>query len=150
MDENNSDALAVRGEALYHMGNHPQATAHLNRAIRFDPDHQRARELIKVTPLLIPPLPLILSLFIHYYYYYYYYNLVITIINKYNIKIVRQLEKFKEEGNAQFNNGMFEEAIESYSSALQVDPLNTLFNSTLYCNRAAAYMKVLFFIFYFE
>lgn len=55
---------------------------------------------------------------------------------------VKKLKKKKEEGNEYFKSGQNKKAYESYSEALKIDPLNDAFNAKLYCNRAAAQMKL--------
>jgi DnaJ family protein C protein 7 len=57
-------------------------------------------------------------------------------------KMVRALEKKKVEGNALFSENKNAEAIVCYSDALLIDPLNTDYNSVLYSNRSAAYVKL--------
>jgi DnaJ family protein C protein 7 len=52
------------------------------------------------------------------------------------------MEKAKNLGNEAFKEGRCEEAIEAYTEALGYDALNTIYNSTVYCNRAAAKMKI--------
>lgn len=52
------------------------------------------------------------------------------------------MEKAKTLGNEAFKEGRCEEAIEAYTEALGYDSLNTIYNSTVYCNRAAAKMKI--------
>mmetsp|Transcript_34841 Transcript_34841/g.56266 ORF Transcript_34841/g.56266 Transcript_34841/m.56266 type:complete len:477 (+) Transcript_34841:222-1652(+) len=56
-------------------------------------------------------------------------------------KLFKAMEKAKTEGNEFFKIGKCPEAIEAYTTALGMDPLNTTFNSTVYCNRAAAKMR---------
>mmetsp|Transcript_37973 Transcript_37973/g.43031 ORF Transcript_37973/g.43031 Transcript_37973/m.43031 type:complete len:493 (-) Transcript_37973:1698-3176(-) len=58
------------------------------------------------------------------------------------LRKINKLDNIKKEGNSLFSAGKNEEAVEKYSSALEIDPLNTTFNSTLLCNRAAAKMKM--------
>lgn len=57
-------------------------------------------------------------------------------------KLVRLLEKKKEEGNAFFKAGKNQEAIDAYTEALTVDPANKDYNATLLGNRAAALLKL--------
>jgi DnaJ family protein C protein 7 len=54
------------------------------------------------------------------------------------IKKVRLIERLKSEGNDAFKSGNCQEAIRLYTEAIAVDEDNTLVNSILYCNRAAA------------
>jgi DnaJ family protein C protein 7 len=57
-------------------------------------------------------------------------------------KLTKRLEAKKTEGNNAFQAGKSQEAYDLYSEALSIDPLNDAFNATLYCNRAAAAMKL--------
>jgi len=52
------------------------------------------------------------------------------------------LESTKEEGNKAFRSGKYEEALELYSKALEIDPCNKSTNSKLYCNRATVNSKL--------
>ena len=54
----------------------------------------------------------------------------------------RSLETKKKEGNDAFTAGKAQEAYDFYTEALAIDPLHDAFNAQLYCNRAAAAMKV--------
>jgi len=56
-------------------------------------------------------------------------------------KLFKNMEKSKTEGNEFFKIGKCNEAVEAYTAALEMDPLNTTFNATVYCNRAAAKMR---------
>uniref|UniRef100_A0A0A9WFW2 Small glutamine-rich tetratricopeptide repeat-containing protein alpha n=1 Tax=Lygus hesperus TaxID=30085 RepID=A0A0A9WFW2_LYGHE len=47
-------------------------------------------------------------------------------------------EKLKTDGNTAMNNGLFNEAIELYTKAINYDPKNAVY----YCNRAAAHSKL--------
>jgi DnaJ family protein C protein 7 len=53
-----------------------------------------------------------------------------------------QFESRKKEGNDAFQEGKFDDAINIYTDVLQIDPQNDVLNSTIYNNRAAAYMKL--------
>lgn len=57
------------------------------------------------------------------------------------LKLVRKCEDLKEKGNEFIKNKKFDEAFESYSQALELDPNNKQLNSILYSNRALAFMK---------
>ncbi len=48
---------------------------------------------------------------------------------------VRLMEQKKEAGNKAFSSGSAQEAIDLYTEALAVDPLNEHYNATLYNNR---------------
>eukprot|EP00126_Sphaerothecum_destruens_P000891 Sdes_comp11640_c0_seq1m2797 len=58
------------------------------------------------------------------------------------LKKVKSLENEKFAGNEAFNAGKLTEALERYSSALRIDPENSIVNSKLYCNRATVYAKL--------
>jgi tetratricopeptide (TPR) repeat protein len=58
------------------------------------------------------------------------------------MKKSKKLLAMKEEGNMAFRQGRMEEAHHLYSEALTVDPLNTLTNAKLHCNRALVGSKV--------
>ena len=48
----------------------------------------------------------------------------------------------KEEGNVALKQGLIQQAWDTYTDALSIDPLNTYTNAKLYCNRALAGSKV--------
>jgi DnaJ family protein C protein 7 len=56
-------------------------------------------------------------------------------------KLYKAMEKSKNDGNDFFKVGKCNDAIEAYTQALGMDALNVTFNSTVYCNRAAAKMR---------
>eukprot|EP00462_Mataza_sp_D1_P023455 CAMPEP_0175142270 /NCGR_PEP_ID=MMETSP0087-20121206/12692_1 /TAXON_ID=136419 /ORGANISM="Unknown Unknown, Strain D1" /LENGTH=544 /DNA_ID=CAMNT_0016426027 /DNA_START=60 /DNA_END=1694 /DNA_ORIENTATION=- len=56
-------------------------------------------------------------------------------------KYIKKAESLKESGNDAFKKGQLDEAIDFYSKAVLLDPVNDQYNSILYCNRAAAYMR---------
>jgi DnaJ family protein C protein 7 len=58
------------------------------------------------------------------------------------LRMVQKLDRMKEEGNAAFKAGRSKEAVDLYSKALEVDPLNKGTNSKLLQNRALASIKV--------
>ncbi|KAK4470387.1 hypothetical protein MN116_005947 [Schistosoma mekongi] len=53
-------------------------------------------------------------------------------------KRAKNLLKFKEEGNTFIHDHKYSQAFESYSKALEIDPLHDIINAKLYCNRACA------------
>uniref|UniRef100_A0A6A7GAR4 DnaJ homolog subfamily C member 7 n=2 Tax=Hirondellea gigas TaxID=1518452 RepID=A0A6A7GAR4_9CRUS len=59
-----------------------------------------------------------------------------------NYKLIRRLERTKSAGNDAFKAGRLDEAYNTYSECLQIDPLNRQFNSVLANNRAAACLKL--------
>lgn len=52
------------------------------------------------------------------------------------------MQELKKNGNDQFSAGQIEEAIATYSQCLEIDPDNDPFNCIIFCNRAAALMRV--------
>jgi len=59
-----------------------------------------------------------------------------------SMKSAQLLQNKKQEGNDAFSAGKNQEAYDLYTECLQIDPENNSMNSTLYCNRAAAGMKL--------
>ena len=57
------------------------------------------------------------------------------------LKMIRGIERAKEQADTAFKAGNYDEAIEAYTTAVQIDPENDKFNATLCCNKAAALMK---------
>jgi DnaJ family protein C protein 7 len=55
--------------------------------------------------------------------------------------MVQKLERMKEEGNTAFKSGRFQEAIEIYGKALEIDPSNKLTNSKILQNRALCHSR---------
>lgn len=58
------------------------------------------------------------------------------------IKNVNRQEEAKEKGNAAFKSGDHQSAVNHYTAGINIDPQNKILASTLYANRAAAYMKL--------
>ncbi|KAL8826187.1 MAG: hypothetical protein Q9170_007499, partial [Blastenia crenularia] len=58
------------------------------------------------------------------------------------LRLVKKLDKMKEEGNTAFNAGKYKHAVELYGQALEVDPMNKGTNSKLHQNRAMASIKL--------
>ena len=48
----------------------------------------------------------------------------------------------KDEGNAAFKRGAYQEACDLYTEALSIDPYNRSTNAKLYCNRALMAQKL--------
>ncbi len=48
----------------------------------------------------------------------------------------------KDEGNDAFKNGDYQRALDLYSDALAIDPINIITNAKLYCNRALMKQKM--------
>jgi DnaJ family protein C protein 7 len=57
-------------------------------------------------------------------------------------KMIKALEKAKARGNELFAEGKNAEAVQAYTEALELDPLNVGYNAILYSNRSAAYVKL--------
>lgn len=58
------------------------------------------------------------------------------------LRTVQKLERMKEEGNSLFKSGKYREAVDVYSQALEVDPLNKGTNSKILQNRALCHTRV--------
>lgn len=59
-----------------------------------------------------------------------------------HIKIINRQEEAKEKGNAAFKSGDNQGAVTHYTVGIDLDPYNKTISSTLYANRAAAYLKL--------
>ena len=59
------------------------------------------------------------------------------------LKLVKRMNAAKQSANELYTSGKHDEAISAYTELLSIDPHNDHFNSTIYCNRAAAHMKLL-------
>ena len=57
-------------------------------------------------------------------------------------RMVQKLDRLKEEGNLAFKSAKYRQAVDVYSQALEVDPMNKGTNSKLLQNRAMASIKV--------
>lgn len=57
------------------------------------------------------------------------------------LRMVQKLERMKQEGNAAFKAGRFQEAIDTYTQALEVDPSNKNTNSKILQNRALCHTR---------
>lgn len=58
------------------------------------------------------------------------------------LRMVQKLDKQKEEGNAHFKAGRYQDAVQVYTEALEVDPNNKGTNSKILQNRALCYSKL--------
>lgn len=58
------------------------------------------------------------------------------------LRMVQKLDKMKEEGNVAFKAGRYQQAVDIYDAALQVDPLNKGTNAKILQNKAMAAIKV--------
>ena len=57
------------------------------------------------------------------------------------LQMIKETESEKEKANLIFKQGDFDEAINSYSKILSLDPNNKIFNATIYGNRALCFQK---------
>ena len=58
------------------------------------------------------------------------------------LRMVQKLDRMKEEGNAAFKAGRYQQAVDLYGTALEVDPQNKGTNSKILQNRAMSLIKV--------
>ena len=58
------------------------------------------------------------------------------------LRMVQKLDRMKEEGNNYFKSSRFQQAVDTYTQALEVDPANKGTNSKILQNRALCYIKV--------
>jgi DnaJ family protein C protein 7 len=91
------DALVLRGRILYAQGENDKAMQHFRQALSCDPDFKAAVKYLRM---------------------------------------VQKLERMKQDGNASFKAGRFQEAVDTYTQALEVDPANKNTNSKILQNRA--------------
>ena len=52
-------------------------------------------------------------------------------------RMIKKMDKLKEEANSAFKEGKHQQAVDLYSQARAVDPGNDSYNSVIYCNRSA-------------
>lgn len=102
---NNQDpeALVLRGRALYAQGDNEKAIQHFRQAISCDPDY---RDAVKY------------------------------------LRLVQKLDRLKAEGNTDFKAKRYQDAVDKYTAALEVDPTNKGTNSKLFRNRAVALVQM--------
>lgn len=102
---NNQDpeALVLRGRALYAQGDNEKAIQHFRQALNCDPDFKDAVKYLRM---------------------------------------VQKLDRMKEEGNKAFKGARYQEALNMYSQALEVDAQNKGTNSKILQNRAMASIRV--------
>jgi DnaJ family protein C protein 7 len=58
------------------------------------------------------------------------------------LRMVQKLDRTKEEGNGYFKSGKYQQAVDTYTSALEIDPQNRGTNSKILQNRALCFTKV--------
>jgi len=102
-DNQDPEALVLRGRAFYAQGEIDKAVQHFRKAISCDPDYKDAVKWLRTA---------------------------------------RELERMKEEGNADYKAGRYQSAADKYSAALQVDPGNRLTNAKIYQNRALCRIRL--------
>lgn len=61
------------------------------------------------------------------------------------LRMVQKLNRMKDEGNSKFKSARYQEAVDTYTEALSVDPQNRGTNSKILQNRALCNTKVFFF-----
>ncbi|KAF2032356.1 TPR-like protein [Setomelanomma holmii] len=91
------DALVLRGRILYAQGENDKAMQHFRQALSCDPDFKAAVKYLRM---------------------------------------VQKLERMKSDGNASFKAGRYQQAVDTYTEALEVDPSNKNTNSKILQNRA--------------
>lgn len=103
--ENNQDpeALVLRGRAMYAQGDNEKAIQHFRKAMECDPDFKDGVKYLRM---------------------------------------VQKLDRMKEEGNSLFKSAKYQDAVQIYTQALEVDPANKGTNAKLLQNRALCHMKV--------
>ncbi|KAK0839761.1 hypothetical protein LTR03_011039 [Friedmanniomyces endolithicus] len=102
---NNQDpeALVLRGRALYGLGENDKAIQHFRQALQCDPDFKDAVKYLRM---------------------------------------VQKLDRMKEEGNGHFKYGRYQQAVDVYTAALDVDPVNKGTNAKILNNRAMCHAKL--------
>lgn len=58
------------------------------------------------------------------------------------LRVVQRLDRMKEEGNVEYKSGRWQNAVDKYTAALDVDPNNKGTNSKILQNRALAFTKL--------
>lgn len=58
------------------------------------------------------------------------------------LRVVQKLDKTKEEGNGHFKSGRYQQALDVYTFALEIDPTNKGTNSKILNNRAMCFSKL--------
>jgi DnaJ family protein C protein 7 len=58
------------------------------------------------------------------------------------MRLVQKLDRMKEEGNSFFKMGRYQQAVDKYTEALELDPANRGTNSKILQNRAQCNTKV--------
>ena len=128
-ENNNADALLVRGLCFYYQDNIEQAFRHFKQVLIMAPDHAKAKDIFRVSFCFSL---LFLVLFLQ----------LLTYPLFYFTQRAKLLKAKKEEGNEAFKASRYQEAHDLYSSTLQIDPTNKLTNAKLYFNRAVVLVKV--------
>lgn len=102
---NNQDpeALVLRGRAFYAQGDNDKAVQHFRSALNCDPDFKDAVKYLRM---------------------------------------VQKLDRMKEDGNAAFKAGKYQQAVDLYKQALEIDPTNKGTNSKILQNKALSLIRV--------
>ncbi|SLM37333.1 Tetratricopeptide-like helical domain [Lasallia pustulata] len=102
---NNQDpeALVLRGRALYAQGDNDKAIQHFRSALSCDPDFKDAVKYLRM---------------------------------------VQKLDRMKEDGNAAFKAGKYQQAVDLYKQALAIDPTNKGTNSKILQNKAQSLIRL--------
>jgi tetratricopeptide (TPR) repeat protein len=59
-----------------------------------------------------------------------------------SLDLKQNIEKLRLEGNKHFSDGLYKEAVDAYSAAIDMSRGTTVFNALLLTNRASAYIKL--------
>ena len=59
-----------------------------------------------------------------------------------SLDLKQNIEKLRLEGNKHFSDGLYKEAVDAYSAAIDMSRGTTIFNALLLTNRASAYIKL--------
>ncbi|CAB3983237.1 Small glutamine-rich tetratricopeptide repeat-containing alpha [Paramuricea clavata] len=66
----------------------------------------------------------------------------VEIVDSESPGLEQNIEKLKSEGNKKFSEGLYKEAVDAYSAAIDMSRGTTVFNPLLLTNRASAYIKL--------
>ncbi|KAK3692434.1 hypothetical protein B0T22DRAFT_13649 [Podospora appendiculata] len=102
-NNNDPEALVLRGRALYAQGENDKAVQHFRKALSCDPELKDAIKWLRT---------------------------------------VQKLDRMKEEGNSEYKAARWQSAVDKYTAALEIDPLNKGTNSKILQNRALCRIKL--------
>ena len=171
MNNNNTEALYVRGLCKYEMGDTDQAIMHFKRALQGDPDHKRSRTKLKVGTscgvrrsccqvdlYFCQGSPKIIACAAHRVQDAHvsysvaghqrridYPNSPVVHICVYTgaLQLTKSLVSLKEQGKQALSSGKYDDALKFYTEALEIDPANQINMAKLYYNRCLVKSKVL-------